>query len=295
MSLRSWLRSEQTKAEQRSQDSETQSESITADAWALACSMVLERLPWADATPTYGGLDRDEFVERVTGWLMPKDEKLAAEARASVSMDGVYTGRSSRILRIARLAYARGVRRGASCAWSAQQPVTTRGNAPLGWKHVPYDDAHRRRVRSEAMHIADTNRGPGAALPGSQLSRDICEELVRLDAERRSVSQGLTRPEATSLWLMLRGGRRDTPEAHAALDKLQAMVNQGCDDATAPIRTPPQRDASVLKDVQSQLDTAFRMRSWPLVIEAMERLGELAKVDEKSQGDSPVPTGDANE
>lgn len=76
--------------------------------------------------------DRDTFVDRVTRWLMPKDETLAAEACESMGLDGVYEGSSQRIQRLVRLAYARGCRRGASAAWASQQAVVLRATSPLG-------------------------------------------------------------------------------------------------------------------------------------------------------------------
>lgn len=71
--------------------------------------------------------DKAAYVERLTRWLMPDDDpELAAEARASMSLDGVYKGGSRRIMRMIRLAYLRGVRRGAAIAWNARQPVGLR-------------------------------------------------------------------------------------------------------------------------------------------------------------------------
>ena len=77
-------------------------------------------------------LNRAEFVERATGWMvdgMAKtycDPKLAEEARARMGLDGVYTGKSMRLHRMVRLAYLRGVRRGAYSVWEGQQPVVLR-------------------------------------------------------------------------------------------------------------------------------------------------------------------------
>ena len=73
-------------------------------------------------------MTRAEYVERVTRWLMPdrKDPELAAEARATGGLSDVYRGKSARSHRIVHLAYLRGVRRGASCAWEAQQKVVLR-------------------------------------------------------------------------------------------------------------------------------------------------------------------------
>lgn len=75
-------------------------------------------------------MSRDAYVDKVTRWLMPdrKDPELAAAARERSTLDGVYNGKSARIRRLVRLAYLRGVRRGAGCAWEAQQPVHLRGH-----------------------------------------------------------------------------------------------------------------------------------------------------------------------
>lgn len=60
-------------------------------------------------------------------------------------------------------------------------------------------------------------------LTGRQKDRVI--EILQA-IECRSVADGhLTRPEAASLWLMLRGGSRDTPEARSALAKIEAVAN----------------------------------------------------------------------
>lgn len=72
--------------------------------------------------------ERHYFIERITGWLMPdrNDPDLAVQARESTSLDGVYAGKSRRIHQLVRLAYLRGVRRGAAAAWEAQQPIVLR-------------------------------------------------------------------------------------------------------------------------------------------------------------------------
>lgn len=72
--------------------------------------------------------ERLEYIERITRWLMPdrNDPALAADARASTTLDGVYGGKSPRIYRLISLAYLRGVRRGASVAWEARQPISLR-------------------------------------------------------------------------------------------------------------------------------------------------------------------------
>ena len=71
-------------------------------------------------------MKRNEYIERVTGWLMPDDTdpELANDARATG--EPLYTGSSERIARLVRRAYLRGIRRGASCAYEAMQPVTIR-------------------------------------------------------------------------------------------------------------------------------------------------------------------------
>ena len=67
--------------------------------------------------------EQEEYVERVTRFLVPIDDK---DARSRLTLDGIYDGQSLRISAMVRLAYRRGVRRGAAAAWGAQQKITTR-------------------------------------------------------------------------------------------------------------------------------------------------------------------------
>lgn len=76
-------------------------------------------------------MEKEDYIAKTVGLLMPKDdEALAAEVGASLYLDGVYSGDSPRIARMVRVAYLRGVRRGAAAAWSARQPITTRDVVP---------------------------------------------------------------------------------------------------------------------------------------------------------------------
>jgi len=93
-----------------------------------------------EATKPLGKL---EYVERLTSWLMPSDPEMSVRARAMMTLDGVYTGKSQRIRQLIRLAYARGCRRGAACAWHARQPVTTRD---------AYENARQRDAVIAVMH-----------------------------------------------------------------------------------------------------------------------------------------------
>ena len=69
------------------------------------------------------------FVKRATDWLMPKDDpELKAQAEESYYINGIYTGKSMRIHRMIRLAWARGCRKGASAVWDGQQQVSLRGS-----------------------------------------------------------------------------------------------------------------------------------------------------------------------
>ncbi len=72
--------------------------------------------------------DKAVYVEKITGWIVDfdKDAELAADVRANPTLDGIYSGKSQKIHRMIRLAYLRGVRRGAGCAWDAKQPITLR-------------------------------------------------------------------------------------------------------------------------------------------------------------------------
>lgn len=72
--------------------------------------------------------DREEYVEKITRWLVDwdKDPELSKRVRESTGLDGVYRGTSQRIRDLVKLAYLRGCRRGASCAWEAKQPISLR-------------------------------------------------------------------------------------------------------------------------------------------------------------------------
>jgi hypothetical protein len=67
--------------------------------------------------------ERDEYIESVTGYLIPEDDE---DSRSSMTLSGLYGGDSRRIHDLISRAYRRGIRRGASAAFSARQPVTIR-------------------------------------------------------------------------------------------------------------------------------------------------------------------------
>jgi hypothetical protein len=69
--------------------------------------------------------ERDTYIDRVTRFLAPADD---ADSRAALTLDGIYSGTSPRIAAMIRTAYRRGVRRGASAAFSARQPISLRGS-----------------------------------------------------------------------------------------------------------------------------------------------------------------------
>lgn len=72
--------------------------------------------------------EKAEFVEKHTAWLVDssKDAELSALVRESPSLDGIYDGKSQKIHRMIRLAYLRGVQRGAGIVWDGKQPVSLR-------------------------------------------------------------------------------------------------------------------------------------------------------------------------
>ena len=70
---------------------------------------------------------RDEFVARATRHMVPADD---ADAQQAMTLDGVYDGESERIRRLVRIAYRRGVRRGAASAWSALPAMDELAEAP---------------------------------------------------------------------------------------------------------------------------------------------------------------------
>jgi hypothetical protein len=73
--------------------------------------------------------DRADFVERAVGWLIdssPNDDEIRDAARARMTLDGLYSGKSRRIYRLIKIAYLRGARRGASAVWEGMQPIVPR-------------------------------------------------------------------------------------------------------------------------------------------------------------------------
>ena len=73
--------------------------------------------------------EKAKFIDRATRWLMPvNDPEMLELAMEKMTLDGIYTGKSMRIHRMIRLAYARGARKGAASVWDGQQPVTVGGS-----------------------------------------------------------------------------------------------------------------------------------------------------------------------
>lgn len=74
--------------------------------------------------------DKAHYIERLTSWLMPKEADPDREAVLEhTTLDGLYRGKSTKIRRLIRIAYLRGVRRGASIAWDARQPICLRNGS----------------------------------------------------------------------------------------------------------------------------------------------------------------------
>lgn len=69
---------------------------------------------------------KDEYVRRVTEWMMPKDPESVALIGELRTLDELYTGNSRRIHKLIQAAYCRGIKRGAGMAWEARQPITFR-------------------------------------------------------------------------------------------------------------------------------------------------------------------------
>lgn len=74
--------------------------------------------------------EKAEFVEKHTAWLVDfhKDTELAADVRVNPTLDGIYDGKSQKIHRMIRLAYLRGVQRGAGIVWNAKQGISLRND-----------------------------------------------------------------------------------------------------------------------------------------------------------------------
>lgn len=73
--------------------------------------------------------DKLSFIDRVVGWLMRGENNAIQEmAKDSLHLDGVYKGKSMAIHRAVKVAYLRGARRGAGCAWESKQAVHVPGS-----------------------------------------------------------------------------------------------------------------------------------------------------------------------
>lgn len=144
---------------------------------------IVETFTPGPSSPPVPLRERDAFVDRVTRWLMPRDEALAAESRTSMGLDGIYAGKSRRIRRMLRLAFARGCRRGASAAWAALQRVSTRGASdPASSPALTSVDLTDGEIR--AVSCAAMGRPPGlwgwSQVP-SDITEDYASGLKKLD------------------------------------------------------------------------------------------------------------------
>lgn len=81
---------------------------------------------------------RDEFVERLTCWMLRKrDAEYAKDATASSYLDKLYEGSSARIARLISIAYHRGVRRGVGLVWESRQRIGLRASADAPFAECP--------------------------------------------------------------------------------------------------------------------------------------------------------------
>lgn len=96
--------------------------------------------------------DRNAYIERVTGYLIPKEDE---NSRAHTTLSGLYSGNSKRIHDLIARAYRRGIRRGASAAFSARQPITIRDLAEELTADIPpellADQPHSNRATIAAI------------------------------------------------------------------------------------------------------------------------------------------------
>ncbi len=74
-------------------------------------------------------ITRDDFVSKVADWIINSESpEMQEKARQDRGLNGIYGGKSAKIHRLIRLAYLRGVIRGASAAWEATcVPIVPRG------------------------------------------------------------------------------------------------------------------------------------------------------------------------
>lgn len=95
--------------------------------------------------------EKATYIDRVTRWLMPTEPELLADVMRNISLSGLYTGRSRNIHRLILVAYCRGVRKGASSAWDARQPIVLRTN-PVKERAVVTKAANP--YKSMSLHLA---------------------------------------------------------------------------------------------------------------------------------------------
>lgn len=119
--------------------------------------------------------ERDTYVERVTCFLVPKEDSRAREA---MTLDGLYEGNSPRIVQLVRTAYRRGVRRGAAAAWSASQPVSLRRTPATheGPEDAPPCSACGSDVRGQGGLQCECPAGPVLVNPAPGTHEAVAQE-----------------------------------------------------------------------------------------------------------------------
>lgn len=151
-------------------------------------------------------MNRREYVDRVTSYVLPKEGDLREAVLERRTLERLYLGTSAKIHRLIRIAWGRGVRAGASMAWSAMQPVTTRSMAA---DTVPVDRAALERL----IEISTEMNGPN------------CELLFEYDrwAERleevvdQSLRKSLVSPPQTIVGVLATRNPNDCPWLPALL------------------------------------------------------------------------------
>ena len=110
----------------------------------------------------------------------------------ATTLDGLYSGKSSRIVRLIRKAYHRGIRRGIGLAWEARQKVTLRreedstshgrGEARSGWVDPAIHNDLREHVRDLEHRIEQLQ----ATQPGADMvvGRDFMLALLEYIIDR---------------------------------------------------------------------------------------------------------------
>ncbi len=178
--------------------------------------------------------DKATYIERIVGWLMPdrEDPALAEQARELTTLDGVYRGKSPRIRRLVRLAYLRGCRRGAGCAWSAAQPISLRDAALESIGSEGQGDASPSQLQDPGLSTDDIwrlyRRANDGASTGHHDVVSLCRSLLVARDRIRALEAKNERLQAALACARDSAGnaRKDTERAFESAERVAAQRDE---------------------------------------------------------------------